>query len=203
MTSLLRAGRWPSLSAFLRDWRVMFPCQKACRALRWPVIFLTIFVGVYAPTYYYLTMPTTKLAAIREVDGVVAHGGSLDLIFDLTRYRVCNGGRADRWVWQWSGLTDKFGRQMRRYVSLPERTNPPPTKFAEEDVYILSLPMPANVTPGHWFYWSRQHDGCWPLPFFQPPDRESVNVPFDVVDGPAPGVPPSLEMLLPQTLTPR
>ncbi len=137
------------------------------------------------------------LVALREVDGLAVRGGSLDMLFTLRRTRECDA-HVDRWMWQPTGTTDRFGREIRRYVSLPPAANPP-TENGMETTYVLSIPLPSNVIPGDWFYRSRTYDGCGWLPAMQRPSRPSPDEPVHIGDAPLATAVPAPELLLPST----
>lgn len=174
------------------------------RAPAWALFLLFCALGAlggFGCVYMVGRQAPITLVNVHEADGVALRNGALDVRLTLVRTRTCDA-HVDRWLWHTDGERDDAGELVRRWVPLPATTNPP-TPLGVEVSYILSLPLPANVTPGEWFYWSRTYDGCPLLPLLASPARESPNVPVLVTeaDTPPPG-PKVPEVLLPLSVRP-
>ena len=146
-------------------------------------------VGVVA------SRPPLTLFDIHEIDSLAVREGSLDMVLTLIRTRECDGN-VQRWLWENTAYLDRRGKPVRRYVALAPAANPP-TPLGEEVTYILSIPLPSNVHPGKWFYWSRTYDGCSLIPALSPTPRTSPNILVTVIEPAPPGARPGVEQLLP------
>lgn len=180
--------------------------MNAIRNIRhyWVSFFLCCLLGSIASTVgvgVVASRPPLVLLDIHEVDSVAVVGGSLDLMLTLIRSRDCDA-TVQRWLWEPTKYLDRNGKVVRRYVSLPAAANPP-TPLGEETTYILSLPMPSNVHPGKWFYWSRTYDGCWLIPSLTPTSRTSPNTLVTITEPPPPSAVPGIEQLVPEDQQPR
>ena len=128
--------------------------------------------------YYNAPRSPVSLADVHLVDAVVYRGKAIVLDFTLTRSILCDS-KVDRWLWR----NDDSGRP--QWVGLPSRSNPP-TPLGIPVRYQLALPVPAEVTAGNWFYFSRSWDEC-PGPYgltFRT-TRDSGNIPIEIADPPA------------------
>ena len=149
------------------------------RFLTWPAFLLAIIVGLGVGALMVLVLVPRNpivIGNVREVDGVVVRGQWLELEFNLTRNQQC-GARVERWLWHW------VEPGIKHWVQLDTSGANPPTKIGEAVSYILAIPVPAAVTPGDWFYWSRTYDYCGlRSAVFGENIRESANIPVRVID---------------------
>ena len=119
------------------------------------------------------------IRSVYELDGVVAQGGHLDIVFDIDRLRDCPS-ETSRWLWTW---VDQDGRRMRQFFPLVST----PTAITDAGLdqhFILSVPLPAGIWPGEWFYISRTIEHCPLLPsLFRPYIHESPDIPIHIEGG--------------------
>ncbi len=130
--------------------------------------------------------PAVALVGVREADGLAVVNGALEIQLTIIRTHQCDA-HVERWMWQPTNAVYRYGRPIRRWVNLPSTANPP-TPLNVEVTYIVSIPLPSNVTIGDWFYWSRAYDNCPLVPALQVEPRESPDVPVrvtQVATGPA------------------
>ncbi len=116
---------------------------------------------------------------------------SLDIRADVEM--DCDG-TVHRWIVRRIG-TDAMGRPIWDNHPIQEPKNPI-TGTGAGLQWRLTLPLPASVTPGHWFYRSMTLDGCrWGTRIgaavFGPPRRFSGLVPLTVVQ-PSADTPPAV-----------
>ena len=149
-------------------------------------------IAGFGTVYYLAERPPVRIESMRELDGLAVKDGTIDIAFTLTRNRDCEA-RVDRWMWQDTGTRDRQGEIVKKWVFLQAGPNPP-TPLGVETSYVLSIPLPANVTPGTWYYWARTYDGCQVVPALDHPSRESKNIPVVVTAYPKPDAPRAPEL---------
>ncbi len=116
---------------------------------------------------------------------------SLDLRADVAA--DCEG-KVERWAVRWIG-TDSSGRRVGDWRPFAPAGNPL-VGVGDGLRWRITLPLPATLEPGAWFYVSRTVDGCrWgsrlAAALFGPPRRYSPLVPFTVVE-PGADTPPAV-----------
>ena len=122
--------------------------------------------------------PPVQMVQFHEVDGAKIRDKDIELYVTAVRNRFCSV-HVDRWLWQDTDIKDDKGHPVRRYVTLPQAVAPP-TPIGETTTYIMSIPLPRNVTPGRWYYYSRGFDDCGWFPFFDRRARESPVTPVTI-----------------------
>ena len=163
----------------------------------WPFFLLICALsgaGGFSMIAWIAAKPPLTLVGVREADGISVVNGALEIQLSIIRTLQCDA-HVERWMWQNTERFDRRGKPIRRWVNLPSVANPP-TELDVEVTYIISIPMPSNITPGNWFYWSRSYDNCPLVPALTPKPRESPDVPVLVVDQPK--GPPGPALLLPE-----
>lgn len=101
--------------------------------------------------------PPTSLISVSELDGVVAAGGRLELVFDVRRNRVCPA-TVERQLWQWRTVGDETLRYIVPLPSLGMANSPP-----DQNKSIVSIEIPQGLRPGTWYYTSRSFFHCSPV----------------------------------------
>lgn len=102
--------------------------------------------GIYATQ-----RPSVVILELRQAGGVAVRGGWLDMDVRLIRNHICDP-KVEGWLWQWQD-------GVKHWVALPVVPSPP-VELGQQARYIVSIPVPANITPGKWNYMTRTHDGC-------------------------------------------
>ena len=124
----------------------------------WRVVKTVPVVVVSAAAAYLLAVwlqePPVAFVAVREVDKVVASGGTLRLLFDLRRQRVCPV-RVERQLWRWVVLD---GVRTREVVPMP--TMDVANGLPGDTRTLVLLPLPPGIDPGEWNYSSRTYTEC-------------------------------------------
>lgn len=129
-----------------------------------------------------------QVLEIREVDGVAIAGRRLDLYFRLVKRADCNA-RVYRWLWSWAMVEGEFVKKKVPIVMEPVN---PIIPVGVETSYILSIPVPQDLQPGHYFYESETRDGCgWGSRFLPESVRYSPPIPVYLAD-PSPMDPPQV-----------
>ena len=117
----------------------------------------------------------------REVDGGNTGNGYIDIYVELDRLRDCPA-QTSRWLWTWD---DREGQHLKHFFPLANNATTI-TDAGRDQRFILSIPIPPGVWPGHWFYRSKTIEHCSLLPgLFRAPVRESADIPIHIVDPPA------------------
>ena len=149
----------------------------------WPAFIVACFlggIGGFGMVLRLANSPPITLVGVKEADGLAVVNGNLEIQLTIVRSHQCDA-HVERWMWQPTGQLDRYGRPIRRWVNLPSTANPP-TPLGVEVTYLVSIPLPANVTIGDWFYWSRTFDNCPLVPALQGEPRESPDVPVKVTE---------------------
>jgi len=130
----------------------------------------------FALVWYFGNQPAVIVQDVHEVDGVAVSGGFLDLVAHINRVRSCPT-HVERWLWRDTNIA---GEIMRQWVPLAG-PDAPPSPIGHGEKYTISLPLPNNISPGRWWYYSRSRDDCsfWPG-LWSASFRETTNVPVVV-----------------------
>jgi hypothetical protein len=110
-----------------------------------------------------------------ELDGIAQRGDHLDIYFDVSKTRDCPT-EVTRLLWRWQ---DFKGKTVRNIVVLGST----PTSITDmgDNAFILSMPVPANMAPGQWYYSSRSVSHCGFLPSLFPTRvTKTVDVPVTI-----------------------
>ena len=133
---------------------------------------------------YVLILWTNRYAPVivheeHELGTSSVRSGHVDIYIDLDRMRDCPA-ETSRWLWTW---VDHQGERTKQFFPLANS----PTSLSDpgrDQHLILSLPLPAGVWPGQWFYWAKTVEHCSLVPsLFRSPVRESADVPVTILPG--------------------
>ena len=115
-----------------------------------------------------------------SVGAATLRSGHIDIFIDLDRMRDCPA-ETSRWLWTW--VTHE-GRQIKQFYPLASSATSLSDPGRDQRL-ILSLPIPAGVQPGRWFFWSKTIEHCSLFPsLFRSPIRESADIPISIVADP-------------------
>jgi len=122
--------------------------------------------------------PPVIVHSAYALNGVAARGGHLDIFFELDRQRDCPT-ETSRWLWTW---VDHDGVKVKQFFPLTN-TSTTVTDAGENQEFILSLPLPAGLWEGTWFYWAKTVEHCRFLPvLFRSPIRETPDIAVQITD---------------------
>lgn len=141
-----------------------------------------------------------QVGDMREVDGITARGGRLDLLVHMDRAEPCVN-LTTRFLWTW---TEVDGQRMRMFVPLGSASMGVSPLAGKDQRFVLSVPIPPDLPEGEWFYRSRVVDTCPGL--FQFPVstlRETPDIPVQIVARPVIPSKRSREETGPDPETPR
>ena len=115
-----------------------------------------------------------------ELGTSTVSNGRIDIFFDLDRTRDCPA-ETSRWLWTW---VDHGGEKIKQFFPLPNSTTTLSDQGRNQH-FVLSLPLPVGIWPGHWFYWAKTVEHCSLVPsLIRSTIRETVNVPITILPEP-------------------
>ncbi len=116
----------------------------------------------------------------REVDASTVRDGHIDIYVDLDRLRDCPA-ETSRWLWTW---VDYNGIRTKQFFPLASSATTMSDPGRDQHL-ILSLPLPAGVWAGEWYYWAKTVEHCALVPsLFRSPVRETADIPIRILRGP-------------------
>ena len=84
-----------------------------------------------------------------------------------------SGSETSRWLWTW---IDHDGTKIKQFFPLTN-TSTTVTDAGENQKFIVSIPLPAGIWEGTWFYWAKTVEHCSFLPaLFRSPIRETPDI---------------------------
>ena len=105
----------------------------------------------------------------------IYQNGHLDLYVEVDRSRDCPS-ETSRWLWTW---VDHNGQRLRHYYPLVNSS----TSLSElgHHRFVLSIPLPTDIWPGNWYYWSKTIEHCPLMPFVgQSTIHQSADIPIHI-----------------------
>ncbi len=112
-----------------------------------------------------------------EIEGDVSSSGHIDIYVGLDRLRDCPA-ETSRWLWTW---VNHDGMRIKQFFPLFS-SSIALTDVGRDQHFILTVPVPRGVWPGHWFYWSKTIEHCSLFPaMFRSPIRESADIPIRII----------------------
>ncbi len=121
--------------------------------------------------------PPVVVHQIREVSDKVGRKGHIELFVELDRKQNCPSVTS-QWLWTW---IDFHGERIKQFYPLASDATGP-SDPGHDQKYVLSIPVPPDIWPGEWFYWSKTVENCPFLPsLFRPSTRESGNLPIRIL----------------------
>ena len=109
-----------------------------------------------------------------EIGSFVAINGHVDLYVNLDRTRDCPS-ETSRWLWTW---IDNNGSRIKLYYPLMNSSTTL-TDVGQDQKFVVSMPIPAGIWPGQWYYWSKTVEHCSLFAnLLHPQIRESSSIPI-------------------------
>jgi hypothetical protein len=114
----------------------------------------------------------------QALSATAIRNGHIDLYFEVDRVRACPA-TTSRWLWTW---TDHGGMKVKQFYPVSGWASGL-SDIGRDQRFILSVPIPAGIPAGQWFYWARTVEHCPWLPnLFRLPVRESTDIPIRIID---------------------
>lgn len=136
--------------------------------------FAAMVFGGAVGVLFSMAQPVVTMSDLHELDGIAVEGGTLDIVVDSTRNRMCPVD-IDRWLERPDPL--KAGRTQYVYLGVPRI---PPVGVGRAS-YRVTIALPANIQPGRWFYHAQARNSCGILPMWlSAAERDSGRVPVEV-----------------------
>ncbi len=135
---------------------------------------------------YLLILRSSQYAPViiheeREVNASTVRDGHIDIYIDLDRLRDCPA-ETSRWLWTW---VDYNGIRTKQFFPLASSATTMSDPGRDQHL-ILSLPLPAGVWAGEWYYWAKTVEHCALVPsLFRSPVRETADIPIRILRGPS------------------
>ncbi len=139
--------------------------------------------------------PPVVIHSAYALNEVATRGNHLDILFELDRRRDCPT-ETSRWLWIW---IDHDGTQIKQFFPLTNTTTSV-TDAGDDQEFVLSIPLPAGLWEGTWFYWAKTVEHCSFLPaLFRSPIRETPDIAVQITGADA--VPRTVGAVIPVAIS--